>query len=49
MGNGIDCICMAQDRMQWLSLLNVVMNLMFHNCWGNFFKPVCQENIGLFI
>jgi hypothetical protein len=49
MGNGVDCICMDQDRMHWLSCLYVAMNLMFHNCWGGFFKPVCQENIALFI
>ena len=36
MGNGVDCIFMAQDRMQWLPLLNVALNLMFHNCWGSF-------------
>jgi len=43
MGNGVDCICMAQDRMQWLFRLNVAMNLMFHNCWGSFLNQFAKR------
>jgi hypothetical protein len=49
MGNEGDCICTAQERMQWLSLLNVAVNLMFHCCCRNFLKSVSQENFVLFI
>jgi hypothetical protein len=35
-GSGsMDWICLAQDRDQWMTLVNTVVNLRFHKIFGN--------------